>query len=107
MARSARAAQRARGYVSVPTFNVKPSIAGTAQNGQLLTGSTGTLANGTVTGRQWKRNGVAIAGATNATYNVQAADIGAVITYSVTATNGLNAANTVTATSAPTATVIA
>jgi hypothetical protein len=91
----------------VPLFTVAPSITGTAKNGQVLTGASGTVARGTVTSRQWKRNGVAIAGATAATYTVQAADIGAVITLTVLATNGLNAANTASATSAPTATVIA
>lgn len=103
----ARSAQRSRGFVCVPKFTVQPSITGTAQNGQVLTGASGTVANGTVTSRQWRRNGVAISGATGATYTLQAADIGAVITLAVTATNALNSANTVTAVSAGTAAVIA
>lgn len=103
----ARSARRSRGYVCVPTFTANPSISGTAQNGQILTGASGTIANGTVTGRRWLRNGVAIAGATNATYAVQAADIGAKLRYEVTAANGLKASNTKVGLSPETATVIA
>jgi hypothetical protein len=102
-----RSAQRSRGFMCAPTFTVAPSITGTAQSGQTLTGASGTVARGTVTGRQWRRNGAAIVGATNATYVVQPADVGAAITFAVTATNGLNANSKVTATSVPTAAVIA
>jgi hypothetical protein len=90
-----------------PAFTAAPSITGTAQSGQLLTGASGTVVRGTVTGRQWRRDGVAIGGAINATYVLQAADVGKRITFAVTATNGLNAANKVTAVSAPTALVTA
>lgn len=103
----ARSATRSRGFMCAPAFTVAPSITGTAQSGQTLTGAPGTVARGTVTGRQWRRNGVAIGGATNATYDLVPADVGAVITFVVTATNALNAANKVTATSAPTVAVIA
>ena len=103
----ARSAARSRGYMCVPKFSVAPSITGTAKNGQTLTGASGTIADGTVTARQWRRNGAAISGATGATYVVQAADIGTLITFAVTATNGLNTLNKTVGTSAPTATVIA
>jgi hypothetical protein len=103
----ARSAQRSRGFMCVPAFSVAPSISGTAQSGQTLTGNSGTIARGTVSARQWRRNGVAIGGATGATYVLQPADVGALITFAVTAANGLNSASTTTAVSAPTAAVIA
>lgn len=103
----ARSARRSRGFMCAPAFTVKPSIAGTAQVGQTLTGASGTFAQGAVSGRRWLRGGVAIAGATAATYVVQVADVGAKITYEVTITNALNTANSAKAVSAETATVIA
>ncbi|WCT75030.1 hypothetical protein PQ455_07395 [Sphingomonas naphthae] len=103
----ARSARRSRGFVCVPKFSVAPSITGTAKSGQTLTGASGTIVDGVIAARQWRRNGVAISGATAATYVLQAADIGTVTTLAVTATNARNGANTVTAVSAPTATVIA
>ena len=103
----ARSAQRSRGFMCVPTFTAAPSISGTAQSGQTLTGSSGTIVRGSVSARQWRRDGVAIGGATGATYVLQAADVGKVITLAVTAVNGLNGASTTTAVSAPTAAVIA
>ncbi|MBB4857193.1 hypothetical protein HNO88_000500 [Novosphingobium chloroacetimidivorans] len=103
----ARSARRSRGYVCVPRFTVQPAITGTAQVGQTLTGVSGTIGDGTVTARQWLRNGAAISGATAATYVVQAGDVGAVLTYEVTAASTFNTANTAKATSAATTTVIA
>lgn len=102
-----RSARRSRGFMCAPAFTVKPSITGTAQVGQTLTGASGTIRNGTVSARRWLRNGAAISGATAATYVVQAGDVGAKITYEVTATNALNTANTIKSVSAETATVIA
>lgn len=102
-----RSAQRSRGFVCAPSFTVKPSITGTAQVGQTLTGASGTVRNGAASSRRWLRNGVAIAGATATTYVVQAADVGAKIIYEVTATNALNASNTAKGVSPETATVIA
>jgi hypothetical protein len=103
----ARSATRSRGFMCAPAFTAAPSITGTAQSGQTLTGAPGTIARGAVSGRQWRRNGVAISGAINATYALVPADVGAVITFSVTATNALNEANKVSAISAPTVAVIA
>lgn len=102
-----RSARRSRGFMCALAFTVNPSIAGTAQVGQTLTGASGTVRNGNVTARRWLRNGAVIAGATAATYVVQAGDVGAKITYEVTAANGLNSANTAKGLSAETATVIA
>lgn len=103
----ARSAARSRGYVCVPKFTVKPSISGTAASGQTLTGASGTIADGAVSARQWRRDGVSIGGATGATYALQGADVGKVITFAVTATNGLNSASKTTAVSPPTAAVAA
>lgn len=76
-----------------PVNTVAPAVTGTATQGQTL-----TTTNGTWTGsptptytRQWRRNGTAIAGATNTTYVLQAADVGTTITCLVTATNTLGA----------------
>jgi hypothetical protein len=103
----ARSARRSRGYVCVPRFTAQPAITGTAQVGQTLTGASGTIAGGAVSARRWLRGGVAIVGATGATYVLQVADVGATITHEVTATGALNAVNTAKATSAATAAVIA
>jgi hypothetical protein len=70
----------------VSTFTTLPTITGTAQVGQTLTGTTGTIVGGTFTSRRWLRDGVAISGATAATYVVQAADVGKRISQEVTAT---------------------
>ena len=100
-------ARRARGYMCVPAFSAAPTISGTAKNGQTLTGADGTIVRGSVQSRQWLRDGVAIVAATGSTYACQAADIGHVIAYRVTAVNNLNAANTIAATSPGTVTVVA
>lgn len=102
-----QSALRARRLVCVPRFTAPPTISGTAKVGQTLTGSSGTISRGTATARRWLRGGVAIAGATGATYVVQAADIGNPITHEVTATSSLNARNTVKVTSTATAAAIA
>lgn len=89
-----------------PANTVAPSITGTARVGFTL-----TAANGTWTGkpapaltRQWKAAGVAIVGATGATYVPVVADIGKTITVTVT---GNSSAGQASATSAATAAVIA
>ena len=84
----------------------RPTISGTAQAGQTLTGTNGTFrGNSTITiARQWLKNGVVIGGATNATYVVQAGDVGTTITFRNVATNVFGS---VTSTSAATAAVIA
>lgn len=103
----ARSARRSRGFMCVPAFTVQPSISGTAQSGQTLTGASGTIVRGAVSSRQWRRDGAAISGATGATYVLQAADVGKLITFAVTAAGTLNGANKVTAVSPPTVAVIA
>lgn len=72
-----------------PTNVSLPTITGAASVGITLQGSNGTWSSeGLVTyAYQWKRNGVAITGATNDSYTLQAVDVGTVITLTVTATN--------------------
>lgn len=68
-----------------PSFTAQPSISGTPQIGQTLTGNSGTISNGSVSARQWLRDGVAISGATAATYTLVTADAGKAVTFRVTA----------------------
>lgn len=74
-----------------PVFSAQPSITGTLQVGQTLSCSTGTATGtGTVTyARQWTRDGADIAGATGATYTLQAADDLTTIGCRVTATDSV------------------
>lgn len=87
---------------AAPSNTAVPVISGTATLGQTLTATLGTWDDGpTSFAVQWKRGGVAISGATAQTYKQVAADVGAVITVTVTATNGLgNASATSSGTSA-------
>jgi len=84
-----RAASRAADAVAkLPVNSVAPAITGTATQGQTLSLSTGTWSNTPdAYQRIWKRNGVVIAGATGATYVLTLADVGAVISGTVIATN--------------------
>lgn len=86
-----------------PTFSVQPTITGTAQEGQTLTGVPGTHTGTSIT-RRWLADGVAIGGQTAATLVLAVGQVGAVITFEVTA---INAAGSTVATSAATAAVIA
>lgn len=91
---------------NAPVNTVAPSITGTAQVGQTLTGATGTWTGTpapTLT-RQWLANDVAIVGATGATYVPVVGDVGKTIKLRVTGTNTSGSAQ---ATSAATAAVIA
>lgn len=87
-----------------PVNTVLPGITGTATQGQTLTSSTGTWTGDALITftRQWKRDGVAISGATGTTYLLVLADVGAIITVTVTASN---AAGSAPATSAGTSAV--
>jgi|GEM_PF-1047776 len=80
--------------VSVTNANDLPagavSITGTATQGQLLTASH-TLADADGLGTiayQWKANGVAITGATAATYTLKQAEVGKTITVTASYTDG-------------------
>ena len=87
-----------------PSNSVAPAITGTAQVGQTLTSTTGTWDETPVLTRQWKAAGVAIVGATAATYVPLVGDVGKVITVTVT---GTNERGSTSVTSAATAAVIA
>ena len=81
------------------------TISGTAREDEVLTANhTLTDQDGLgVISRQWNRDGVAIEGATNATYTLVQADVGASMTVTASYTDGEGTAESVT--SAPTAVV--
>jgi len=85
-----------------PTFSVQPTITGTAQDGETLTGVPGTH-TGTSATYRWLADDVAIGGETALTLVLAVGQVGAVITFEVTA---INDAGSTVATSAPTAAVI-
>lgn len=83
---------------AAPANTALPTISGLAEVGGTLSCSTGTWLNGpTGFAFQWKRAGVAIAGATASTYDEVSADQTTLTTCSVTATNSVGST---TATSA-------
>jgi hypothetical protein len=81
-----------------PVNSVLPAISGTLEEGDTLTAYPGNWSGAPAFTYQWKNAGVAISGAANSTYVLQAADAGDSITVTVTATN---AAGNASATSAP------
>lgn len=89
----------------VPVNTVIPAITGTAQEGELLTCSTGTW-NNVPTGYtyQWLLDGVEIVAATSSTYTPVTGDVGGVLTCEVTASNAVGDSDPVL--SNPTATII-
>lgn len=90
----------------VPENTVLPSITGIEQVDEVLTASTGTWTGSpTSYAYQWKRAGNAISGATNSTYTLVEADVGFVLTCTVTASNESGAGTP--ATSAGTAEIAA
>ena len=64
----------------VPTLSPKPS----ASVGTSITATPGTWDNGVQIAYQWLRDGVAISGATNASYLLTNSDIGAVVQVKIT-----------------------
>lgn len=88
----------------LPTNTVAPSISGSPTQGGTLTGSDGTWtsAAGAISYvRAWLRDGIAISAATGSTYVLDAADVGAMIGYRVTATNSDGSTQTTSATVGP------
>lgn len=86
---SATAAPSAIAAVTPPrTFTLAPvpKVAGTARVGGTATARPGTWTAAPALAYQWTRNGVAIAGATAATYKFVAADAGLPVRVRVTAT---------------------
>ena len=73
---------------AVPVNSVLPAITGTAQEGETLSGSNGTWSNSpTGYAYRWLANSVAIGGATASTFLLTSTQIGATITFEVTASN--------------------
>lgn len=90
MARPFAATRRSRGYVAtlIPANSVPPAITGTPTVGQTLTLSNGTWSHApTGYARQWTRDGVAISGATGATYVLGSGDSGHALRGMVIASN--------------------
>lgn len=82
-----QASRRADAAAKLPVNSVAPAITGTETEGQDLTCSSGTWSNSPSYAYQWKRSGVAIAGATSATHTLVSADVGETLTCVVSATN--------------------
>lgn len=99
-------APAARALGLAPVDLVPPAISGSAQQGQLLTCSSGTWLNGATSyAYSWLRNGTAISGATGSSYMVTAADVSQLISCAVLASNdsGPSAAPAVSLPVTPTA----
>jgi thermitase len=94
---------------AAPVNTALPAVSGTAEDGQVLSASTGAWSNSpTAYAYQWRRcdsagaNCAALSGATGQTYPVGSADVGSTLQVAVTASN---ASGPSTATSALTAVV--
>lgn len=93
---------------SAPVNTVAPAISGTATQGQTVTCSQGTWTNSpTSFAYAWSRDGSPIAGATSATYVIQAADVAHNLTCTVTATNAGGSGTATSAAVVPNASVSA
>jgi hypothetical protein len=83
-----QASRAADARLKLPVNSVAPAITGTATEGETLSLSNGTWSNTPdAYAYIWKRDGVVIAGATAATYELTEDDVDAVISASVKATN--------------------
>lgn len=91
-------------FIVGPRNTVLPTITGTAKVGQTLTSTNGTWTGSPTFTRHWYANGVIIPAATAVTYVPVSGDIGKTVTVIV---SGTAQGNTVSATSLPTAAVIA
>jgi hypothetical protein len=95
-----QASRAADAALKLPVNSVAPAITGTETEGETLTVSNGTWSNTPdAYAYIWMRDGVPIAGAAAATYDLTEDDVGAVITATVKATNlGVSAVATSAAT---------
>ncbi len=83
------------GTTAPAAFISDPAITGTLVEGSTLSVSNGTFSGiptPTVASRQWLRNGIAIANATNPTYMLVTTDVGKTISCDVTITNSSGSA---------------
>lgn len=102
---AARALEEGGESIEPPVNTVLPVISGLAIENETLSTTTGTwTGDGIVYTYQWLDDGVEIPGATSSTYRLTVAEIGAVISVRVTATNSFGP---VDATSAGTSAVTA
>ena len=100
-----KAASRAADAVSkLPVNSVLPAITGTKTQGQTLTCSSGTWSKSPSYSYQWRRDGVAIIGATASTRVLALADVGALMSCTVKA---INSGVSAVATSANTTAIVA
>jgi hypothetical protein len=90
---------------TAPSNTAAPTVGGTAQVGQTLTASNGAWSGSTpiTYTYQWQLEGTNIAGATNSTYTLVAADLEHTLDVLVTATNGVGAQTATSAQTAPVA----
>src|SRR5207237_1747859 len=97
-----QASRAADAALKLPVNSVAPAITGNAREGATLTCSTGTWSNTPARyAYQWSRDGAQIIGAVASTRVLTLADVGALMTCSVTATNdGVPAVATSAATGA-------
>jgi hypothetical protein len=85
---SAASTATAKVTAAPPVNIVKPAVTGTVQRASTLTATQGSWSgNGNTYAYQWQRGVVDIPGATDATYTLTAADVGAAIRVLVVATN--------------------
>ena len=75
---------------SAPISLASATVTGSAIYNQVLTAVPGAVSNAQTytTSYQWRRAGAAINNATNSTYTLTSADIGSVISVTITVTNG-------------------
>lgn len=95
---SAAVAGTVTGAAVAPTLGT-PTIAGTAEEGQLLTAASGAVTGSPapVTAWQWLRGAADITGATAGSYALQAADVGAEVAVRQTVTNAAGSASATSA----------
>jgi len=79
---------------NAPVNSVAPVASGTGNVGQELSVTNGTWSNSPSFAYQWRRDGVAISGATSATYTLVEADDTADVDCVITATNSGGSAST-------------
>ena len=68
-----------------PVFETSPSISGLAEVGEVLSANDGTVSGGSITGRNWLKDGGVLVGETNTTYTIIADDEGSEISLQVSA----------------------
>lgn len=94
--------------ITTPYATALPVIGGTPVVGQVLSASTGTWANSpSGYAYAWLRDGVAISGATAASYTLVSADLAATIAVTVTATNASGSGSALSAGVGPVAAAVA